>query len=209
MIRRKKGIIVDNKWINIAIVVFSFIYVGIISYFVTDINIGFIYTYLSFVLYYVIMYINNIGKNTFLNSIILIISIPITIVLLLKSSDYFLINASYILLLILLPSLVILFNQAELKHCILKYISTAIGIGITIFIIWGPRNIIKINNNYIQEVVAEEYLINQLHMEPIQISCDRDIRGKATEVRAWSSGDLKIIMIYRNGKIESYKLVEL
>jgi hypothetical protein len=46
-------------------------------------------------------------------------------------------------------------------------------------------------------------------MEHIQISCDRDIRGKATEVRAWSSGDLKIIMIYRNGKIESYKLVEL
>jgi hypothetical protein len=40
MIRRKKGIIVDNKWINIAIVVFSFIYVGIISYFVTDINIA-------------------------------------------------------------------------------------------------------------------------------------------------------------------------
>lgn len=208
MNRRKKTSDVSNsKWLYIGISVLCFIYVGLISYFVTDINIGFIYTYLSFVLIDIVMYVSHTGRNIFLNSLILIIGIPITSILLLKSSEYFLINSSYILFLVSIPSL-ILFEQPELEHCVLKYISLTIGMGIAIYILLVPHNLINSNNKYIQEVVAEEYLINKLHITPVHMNTDRNLRGKATEVRAYSSRDLKITMIYRNGKIESYKLEE-
>lgn len=203
---KKTDKFLDKKRLSIGALILGFIYATIIAYFVTDISIGFMYVFLTLILYYITMYFSHIQHINLLNSLILIVGIPLTSFLFVKAFEYILINFIYILLPVLIPW-AILFGGLESELKLLKIISLATGIGIAIFIFFVPYNTINRNNKHVQEVVAEEYLINKLNIVPDHVHADRNLRGKATEVIAYSN-DIKITMIYRNGRIESYKLIE-
>lgn len=204
--RRKKTFnYADSKRLTVWIFMYWFIYAGLIAFFITDVSVGFIYTLLSFFLYTIIFFISN-KRSSLLNSLILIMGIPVTFIILVKSFEYILIDVNYVFLLIIIPW-TILSGEFHFECSVSNFIPIAVGIGIAFYILLVPYDI---KNNYdmvFQKLVAEEYLIRELNITPDYVRADRKLRGLATEVRAYcSTNDLKITMIYRNGKIESYQL---
>lgn len=193
------------EWITSLIVM---LYIGFVSYWATDHYIGLIYSLLVLSVYFVL----SLGfsfKNKLINILISAIGFPLFFLLYLKTSDYFLIEELRVFALIYVPIMIIRWNiNTNRKQSKYEYLGLLIGLSASAAILYGYYEPLDGNKPCFQEKIAETYLVNELNISPNFMHADRKIRGIASEVRVTAENDTRIRLIYKNGKIISYDILE-
>lgn len=177
-------------------------------YYVTDTGFDFFIVGLTFSLYFLLNVIYNKRLDELRWNLIVIIGTPLFAFLLILTTQHLLINISYMLLPVLIPATIIASPYKE-ELSRRSSISKVLGIGITIILLLSFNSIYDGKVVKKQETFAKEYIINELNLDVDIIYSNGKLRGEDTEVKAYTSDDTKIALIYRDNSIVSYEIKKL
>jgi len=192
----------------ILIIILGAIY--LLSYFVTDTLIDFVYVFLASLIFYTLNFVIAKWRGIMLTNFLIIIAIPLFVILYIKAISHILVDMSWILTPILLSGSILTFSNKVKEMNWKNYLSNILGIGLGIGVMLIYFYPFHENNNVIpnkQEVVASQFLKEELNLSASTIYSERKLRGEDTIVRAFSDSDGKLItMIYRYNSIISYEI---
>ncbi|WP_105616304.1 hypothetical protein [Vallitalea okinawensis] len=81
-----------------------------------------------------------------------------------------------------------------------------LGVGITIVFVWSFYFFYNGEIVKKQETFATDFIVNELNLDVDIIYSDSKLRGEEIEVKAYTSDDTKITLIYRDNSIINYEI---
>lgn len=179
----------------------------LIAYYVTDTISGLLYVFFSICGYLIISVINNRSIKIWINNLVIILGFPLLTCLFFNAFHNTLISFSAIMLPIILTGVVLSYPY-EYKFNVSKIISIIVGIGIAIVLVFFYYKTTDVDTRkmYKQEIIAQDFLEEELGLKKFRIHTERKLRGEDTRIRAYNSSGTSVTMIYKNNKIISYHI---
>ena len=202
----------DKSWNNLRLligIIITFV-LFLISYFITDTRVGFMYTFLgmgAFIIITLISFRCNRGAPEHLSNLL---GLPLAVILLLEMQEHSLVPLNLIILAIAMLNIVLTHSHKR-KRNKKENISFGIGILFVVIITYLHFNFTNIDDKYIskQENVAAKYMEEELSVKDPEIFMDEvfgSLRGEEVIVISYDEEGNRILMTYKNNKIISHKI---
>lgn len=180
----------------------------LLAYFVTDTIIDFIYIFVAIWISHTLIIAIARWQETLTNFLI-ILAAPLIVVLFVHAIPHTLVDMGTVLTPVSLSATILTFEIKVNKN---KWssISKVIGVGIAltlIFFYFYNEDGTVIQNK--QEVVANQFLREELNISASTFYSQRKLRGEESIVMAYNNSENKLItMIYKNNTIISYEIID-
>lgn len=202
----------DKSWDKLRVVIgviITFVLL-LISYFITDTGVGFMYTFLGMGVFITITLISFRCNREAPKHLSNLLGLPLMAILLLKMQEHSLVRLNLIILAIAMLNIV-LTHSYKRKRNKKENISLGIGILFVVIITYLHFNFTNIEDKYIfkQENMAAKYLEEELNIKDPEIFMDEffgSLRGEEVIIIAYDENGNRILITYKNNKIVSHEI---
>jgi len=176
----------------------------LLSYLMTDTWIGIVYVIGFFVLVFIFFHSDTVIMNKGVLKGIRIIGFPIMILMIVFSSRFIVADIFILVIMGLSINHLTIFGAKSISKRAAKSLTSGyiggliLATFVFLYLLFGTEGSFMTK----QEIVAREYIQNELNIDVIKVDSVRGIRGQETEVVAYYNGmSSQIVMVYKNGRI--------
>lgn len=194
------------KILNNIILAFILILFSLISFLITDSNLGFIKITITLYLYIIIFKCSN-GNQKIQNDIILIVLMPLWVIIFSDTVNYSLVDMNRIVFPILIISSILFYGENELK--VKRIMSFILAIGICCFLLYVPNGFIDIGERSEIDQISYDFLQDTFGLGDWQLHSGNGLRGEVITIEANRHNSKEYIQLYySDGAIRNYSILK-